>query len=59
VKLEKFSTEPENFSEIEWKSETEGNASLPQGRWTPLLRRPYTLWRDIGFTCFTLGPIVS
>ena len=27
--------ESEIFSEIEEKSETEGNASLPQGGWTP------------------------
>ena len=30
VKLGKFSTESEIFSETEGKSETEGNASLPQ-----------------------------
>jgi len=59
VKLGKFSTEPANFSKIGGKSETEEDASLPQGRWTPLLRRPFTLWREIGFTCFTLGSIVS
>jgi len=36
VKLEKCTTESELFFENRGKSETGGNASLPQG-WTPLL----------------------
>jgi len=36
VKFGKFPTESEKFSEIGRKSETGGNASLPQGGWTPL-----------------------
>jgi len=36
VKVGKFSTESDKFSEI-GGSETGGNASLPQGGWTPLL----------------------
>ena len=36
VNLEKFPMSSEKFSEIGWKSETEGNASLLQGGLTPL-----------------------
>jgi len=36
VKLGKFSAESEKFVGNRKKSETEGNASLPQGGWTPL-----------------------
>src|SRR6218665_2959614 len=38
VTFGKFSTESEIFSETGRKSETEGNASLPLGGWTPLDR---------------------
>jgi len=36
VYMQKISTESEKCSEIGRKSETEGNASLPLGGWTPL-----------------------
>jgi len=36
VKLGKFPTNMRNFWEKGRKSETGGNASLPQGGWTPL-----------------------
>jgi len=36
VKMQIFPTECENLSEIGAKSETEVNASLPLGGWTPL-----------------------
>jgi len=39
VKFKKFPMASEMFSEIRGKSETEGNASLPQGGWTPLSER--------------------
>jgi len=36
LKLVKFSSESETFFGNRGKSETEGNASLPQRGWTPL-----------------------
>jgi len=37
VKLGKFSMKSGNFFGNRGKSETGGNASLPQGGWTPLI----------------------
>ena len=57
----KISTESENFSKIGGKSETGGNASWPQGGWTPLLDKglPVQLKneiRDLGLILTRQGP---
>jgi len=58
VKLWKFSTESERFyGNTRGKSETEENASLPQGGWTPLSNSPcwVSLWPI--FWCTTLSAL--
>ena len=59
VKFRKFSAESENFSKIGGKSETGGNASWPQGEWTPLssCRPKAIIYSQIRGNIFIVGPI--
>src|SRR6218665_169057 len=49
VKLGTFSTKCEIFLGNRGKSETRENASLPQGRWTPLARMKMCQWHEIEY----------